>query len=182
MALNAKQERFVAEYLIDSNATQAAIRAGYSTRSAMTHGHRLLKNAEIQARLAEMRGAVAERAEVTAADWLREVALIAQSDIGEIIDFTGDHPRLRPMRDIPERARRAISSIKVKRHIEGRGEDAEVVEITEFKLWSKDAALEKLGKYLGLLKDRMEHELPAGAMMLWTFDGTKFPDPSRNPS
>ncbi len=48
-ALTQKQARFVAEYLVDLNATQAAIRAGYSTRTADRQGHRLLKNAEVEA-------------------------------------------------------------------------------------------------------------------------------------
>lgn len=53
MALTAKQKRFCDEYLIDFNATQAAIRAGYSERTAYSQGQRLLKNVEVQKYLQE---------------------------------------------------------------------------------------------------------------------------------
>ena len=53
MALTARQQRFVDEYLIDLNATQAAIRAGYSAKTAYSQGQRLLKNVEVAASLAE---------------------------------------------------------------------------------------------------------------------------------
>ena len=59
-----KQQRFIEEYLVDLNATQSAIRAGYSKKTAYAKGHRLLKNAEIQERIAQSRAAAAERVEV----------------------------------------------------------------------------------------------------------------------
>src|SRR5690625_1223739 len=48
MKLNERQQRFIDEYIIDLNATQAAIRAGYSERTAYSQGQRLLKNVEIK--------------------------------------------------------------------------------------------------------------------------------------
>lgn len=63
--LNAKQRRFVHEYLIDLNATQAAQRAGYSKRTAYSQGCRLLKHAEVQAAVAAKREQVEERSAVT---------------------------------------------------------------------------------------------------------------------
>ncbi len=65
MALTAKQERFVAEYLIDLNATQAAIRAGYSEKTAEQQGSRLLSNAKVAAAIAEAQTKRSERTEVT---------------------------------------------------------------------------------------------------------------------
>ena len=62
MSLTPKQERFVAEYLIDLNATQAAIRAGYSEKTAYSQGQRLLKNVEVAAAIQK---ALAERSERT---------------------------------------------------------------------------------------------------------------------
>ena len=62
MALTAKQERFVAEYLIDLNATQAAIRAGYSEKTADQYGHQLLKKTSVAAAIAvDARNAVIDR-------------------------------------------------------------------------------------------------------------------------
>lgn len=54
MALNAKQKQFYKEYLVDANATQSAIRAGYSKKTAYSQGQRLLKNVEGQKYLAEL--------------------------------------------------------------------------------------------------------------------------------
>jgi len=61
-----RQERFCEEYLVDLNATQAATRAGYSARTANREGSRLLSNADIQARIAELRGAQSKRTLITA--------------------------------------------------------------------------------------------------------------------
>ena len=63
--LTAKQERFVAEYLIDLNATQAAIRAGYAEKSADVEGSRLLVNAKIAAAVAAAQAKRSERTETT---------------------------------------------------------------------------------------------------------------------
>ncbi len=151
-----KQERFVAEYLIDLNAAAAARRAGYSERTANREGSRLLSKVDIQAASQAAQAQRAFNVDITAARLLREVALVAYSDIGEIIDFSGVEPKLRPVNTIPESARRAISSFKVKRHVEGTGDAAREVEVIEFRLWSKDSAHEKLMKHLGLLKETIE--------------------------
>lgn len=68
MALTPKQERFVAEYLIDLNATQAAIRAGYSEKTAYAIGHENLSKPEIQEFISKSRQKIIERAEWTAQD------------------------------------------------------------------------------------------------------------------
>ena len=67
--LNDKQRRFVDEYLVDLNATQAAIRAGYSERTAYSQGHDLLKKPEIAAAVQESQSKRAERTELSA-DWV----------------------------------------------------------------------------------------------------------------
>jgi phage terminase small subunit len=73
MALTPKQETFAQEYLVDLNATQAAIRAGYSARTAGSQGERLLKHVEISARVAELQAARAQRVEVTQDYVLRRI-------------------------------------------------------------------------------------------------------------
>jgi phage terminase small subunit len=70
-ALAEKHERFAEEYAIDLNATQAAIRVGYSPETARQQGSRLLTNADIRSRVRELRAAAAEAAMVDAA-WVRE--------------------------------------------------------------------------------------------------------------
>jgi len=65
MALTARQERFVAEYLIDLNATQAAIRAGFSEKTAYSQGQRLSKNVEVAKAIAAGQAKRSQRTEVT---------------------------------------------------------------------------------------------------------------------
>lgn len=154
--LTPKQRRFADEYVVDLNATQAAIRAGYSARTAAQQGHELLRKPEIAALISEHAGRALGKAEVTVARVLEELALVGFSDIGGVLDFTGIEPQLRAASDITPQARRTISSVKVRRYVEGSGEDAKTVEVTEFKLWPKDAALEKLGRYLKMFVDRTE--------------------------
>ncbi len=62
-----KQERFVQEYMIDSNATQAAVRAGYSDHTAKQQGSRLLTNADVQAAIQVARADIRERVKVSVA-------------------------------------------------------------------------------------------------------------------
>lgn len=69
--LTARQEAFVREYLVDLNATQAAIRAGYSARTARSQGQRMLTNVDIVQAVAAEQSARAERVEITADDVLR---------------------------------------------------------------------------------------------------------------
>ena len=81
MALTSKQERFVSEYLIDLNATQAAIRAGYSERTARQAGSENLSKPDIAEAVAVALGRVAQKAEWSAAD--RIAALKRISDKSE---------------------------------------------------------------------------------------------------
>lgn len=159
MSLSPKQKRFVAEYLIDLNATEAYKRAGYKdTPSAHANAARLIANDSIQQAIQEALATRASKSEVEQEDILKELGYLGFSDIGEILDFSGDTFRLRRPKDIPERARRAISSLKVKRSVIGSGDDAQEIEVLEFKLWDKASALHKLGQHLGMFAQKHEHE------------------------
>jgi len=83
MALTGRRSQFAAEYLIDHNATQAAMRAGYSARTAYSQGARLLKNAEVQRAIAERGQKQLERLEITADDIARRAWEIANQDRGD---------------------------------------------------------------------------------------------------
>ena len=83
--LSPKQERFVHEYLVDLNALQAAIRAGYSKDTAGAIGHENLKKPEIQAAIAKARQEQQERTQITADSVVKEVALIAFADARELV-------------------------------------------------------------------------------------------------
>lgn len=86
LGLTPKQQRFVEEYLVDMNATQSAIRAGYSADTAGSIGHENLKKPEIQLALQEARRAQQERTAVTADMVLERIALIAFADTRELVE------------------------------------------------------------------------------------------------
>lgn len=86
LGLNPKQQRFVDEYLVDLNATQAAIRAGYSVDTAGSIGHENLKKPEIQLAIAEARKQQQERTGITADRVLLEIAHVALADARELVE------------------------------------------------------------------------------------------------
>ena len=89
MPLTRKQHRFVVEYLVDLNATQAALRAGYSARTAAQQGSRLLKNVEVQAAIADEQAQQLEAVEVRIEDVLRDLKAIAHTDLRALSQQSG---------------------------------------------------------------------------------------------
>jgi phage terminase small subunit len=80
LTLLTKQQRFIAEYMTDLNATQAAIRAGYGERGASVQANRLLRNAKVAAEIAERTGERLMKLDITAERVLDELARIAFAD------------------------------------------------------------------------------------------------------
>ena len=91
--LTAAQERFVDEYLVDLNATQAAVRAGYSAKTAHSCGPRLLANAGVAAAIAAAKQARAEATNIDSAWVLREAVALYQRCVQQIKPAL--HPRTR---------------------------------------------------------------------------------------
>lgn len=140
--LTAKQKKFVEEYLIDLNATQAAIRAGYSPNTAQEQSSRLLSNVMVKN---EIDKAIAERSRRTGINQdrvLRELAKIAFVNPGDVINF--DEATVKG--DAKEEDLAAIASVKIKNI---PTEDGEITE-REIKLCDKLKALDLLGKHLGI--------------------------------
>ena len=152
--LTAKRRRFVLEYLIDLNVTQAAIRAGYSPKTAMQQGSWLLSNVDVAA---EIRREIAEqekRTRITADRVLEEIAAIGFGDMGDYAYIDPNTGRLvLDVTGLPEGGTALIQEITQEEWVEGRGEQAERVRKTKFKLYSKLDALEKLAKHLKLYDD-----------------------------
>lgn len=165
MALNPKQERFCQEYLVDLNATRAAIRAGYSTASAGKIGHQLLENPRIADRVAQLMAERQERTQVSQDEVVRELALIAFSDTRHI--EMDDHGRLQLAPDAPPQAMRAVQSVKHKKRVEKGGD---VVHEAEYRLWSKTDALKTLANHLGMLTDKVEVGGKDGQPMVFTMN------------
>jgi phage terminase small subunit len=90
MKLNPKRQRFVHEYLVDLNATQAAIRAGYSASAARSQGHRMMTNADIEKSIQDAMDERDERTQISADRVLRELALIGFANMADYMSV-GDH-------------------------------------------------------------------------------------------
>lgn len=155
MALEPKQQRFCEEYLVDLNATQAAIRAGYSQKTAGAIGHENLTKPEIESEIQRLMTERSKRTDITADKVLKETYLLAMSDIGEAFNDDGS---LKPIKNIPAHIRRAISSVEVDELFEGHGKEREQVGYTrKLRLWDKVKTLELLGKHLKLFSEHIQH-------------------------
>lgn len=143
-----KQKRFVEEYLIDLNATQAAIRAGYSPKYADREGHKLVENSRVSEAIEK---ALAERSRRTGINQDRVVQELAKIAFVKITDVVNDDCEILPDADEADLA--AIESVKVKSIPTKSGE---VGVEREVKLSSKLKALELLGKHLGMWNDKLD--------------------------
>lgn len=166
--MTAKQQRFCDEYLIDLNATQAAIRAGYSEKTANEQGARLLAKVSIQTYIQERKQDRVERTEITQDMVLKELALIAFSNAADyasvvekdamvevegnmipVCDAEGNPVKYRTVEpvlteELTDEQKRALAVIK-------KGRDG-----FEVKPHDKVRALELLGKHLGMWQEKVE--------------------------
>ena len=168
MALTDKQKRFCEEYLIDLNATQAAIRAGYSTKTAEQTASRLIRNVKVHEYIAKRQKELSRSTEITQERVIKELALIAFSNnadyahvvekkmqveaggtLVDVLDKDGKPVMYRTVEpvlteELTEEQKRALAVIK-----KGR-------EGLEVKSCDKVKALELLGKHLGIFTDKIE--------------------------
>lgn len=157
MALTKKQRLFVDEYLLDLNATQAAIRAGYSTRRAAEIGYQLLQRPEvaqaIQAAMAER----SKRTEVEADYVIRRLREIDEMDVLDILDDDGS---FRSIRDWPKAWRQFLSGIEIAELFEGRGDDRRIAGVLRKVKWpDKLRNLELLSRHVGTESAALDLEL-----------------------
>lgn len=141
-ALTDKQEQFCLEYLTDLNATQAAIRAGYSENTANEQGSRMLAKVNVQKRIAELQAERAERLQIQQDDILRELASIAFASPAHYMDVVQadgtSRILVKPTAEWTEQQKAAVISIK------------NTPNGVEIRLSDKVKALELLGKHLGM--------------------------------
>lgn len=157
MALTAKQQRFVDEYLIDLNATQAAIRAGYSKKTASSQGERLLRNVEVRKYLAAQREELQGRAKITQDMVLRELAKIGFSDIRKVVRWGETMVRMIDGEEecaedmVPYHGLALIDSIEIDDDTAGAiSEVSQGKEGLKVKLHDKKGALVDIGRHLGM--------------------------------
>lgn len=144
--LTVKQQCFVDEYLIDLNATQAAIRAGYSAKTADQQGSRLLANVKVQQTIAEEMAKRSKRTGINQDRVILELARLAFVNITDIVD---DQCKIKKTAAVDDLS--CIESIKYKKTT-GKASGIE----REVKLAPKLKALELLGKHLGMWNDKLD--------------------------
>lgn len=159
--LTDKQELFAREYLKDLNATQAAIRAGYSEKTAQVQSSRLLSNAMVQDRIASLKGERNEEVGIDAAYVLRRLVEIDQMDV---LDIVKEDLSLKPVSEWPPTWRRYISGFDVAEMFENSGEGGarELAGILKKIKWpDKVKNLELLGKHVTVqaFKENVKTEL-----------------------
>jgi phage terminase small subunit len=145
--LTEKQQRFVDEYLIDLNATQAAIRAGYSVKTANEQGSQNLAKLSIQQAIAEQ---MAERSKRTGINQDRVVLELAKIALVKMTDIVDNQGRIKSDASPDDLA--CIESVKYKESESDTGSSVE----REVKIASKLKALELLGKHLGMWNDKLD--------------------------
>lgn len=148
--LTGKQQRFVAEYLIDLNATQAAIRAGYSQKTAYSIGQENLKKPEIQSAIQVEMEKRANRTEITQDRVLSEYAKIAFFDARKLFDENG---RPKEIQSLDDNTVGALAGLDVQDIYELDGEEKIFVGyLKKYKIADKLRALEALGRHIGLFE------------------------------
>jgi phage terminase small subunit len=152
--LTPQQERFCLEYLKDLNSLQAAVRAGYSARTARAQGSRLLTYVAVKARIAVLQADVAAKAGITAQRVLEEIGRLAFSDVRKLF---GENGSLRKITELSDAEAAAISSVETVEEFAGKGASREFIGYTKkLRLWDKKGALELLGKYLSMFSERVD--------------------------
>lgn len=131
--LTDKQKRFVEEYLIDLNATQAAIRAGYSENSAMEQGYQLLQKTSVQNAIQKAQNERSERTQVTQDDVINGLLEIIAMSTGK----------------------KVVVETDVTKNENGELVGFDIAK-TKFEPAAANKALELLGKHLGMFKDKVD--------------------------
>jgi phage terminase small subunit len=148
--LTDKQTLFISEYCIDCNATRAALAAGYSEDTAAKIGWENLQKPEIAKAVREKLLEMASRAEITAGAVLRELALLAFADMGQYSTIDEDGNVRMDFRQMGPDGMRAVKKIKQEVQFVGDANEKMPILKTEFELYDKQAALDKLMRYMGL--------------------------------
>jgi len=144
MGLTARRKKFISEYLVDQCATQAAVRSGYSPTRASTTGWELLQEPEVKSAIDRALDERIKENGITVDRILSELAMIAFSDLSDFVDISKSGIVLKDVSNLPPKATKVLSEASQNKWGQ-----------VKIKLHSKIHALELLGKYLNLFKDRI---------------------------
>jgi phage terminase small subunit len=148
-----RQKRFVAEYLVDFNGTQAAIRAGYTKRNAKSLAHQLTHEyPKVIAAIEAGRKAIADRLVMSRVEVLRALSAIGRADIRRLYDAQGN---LRPLHELDDETAASISAVEADELYAGKGDERKSIGVLrKLKQHDKIRALELLGKNHALWNDQ----------------------------
>ena len=145
--LSPRQLAFVHAYMKHGVAERAAIEAGYSERTARQTGSRMLTNVDVAREIKRLAKSVSQKAEIDIQKIVDEFALIGFADLAEFVSWGPEGVVLKESGELDAAKRRAIVEVS-----EGR-------QGIKIKLADKNAALDRLGKYLGMFIDKVEHSV-----------------------
>lgn len=157
--LTPKQAEFVRQYLVDLNATQAAIRAGYSEKTANEQGARLLANVSVSQAIAAAQAKREQRTEITADRVVAELAKIAFADPRELMEWGPEGVKLKDSADLTEEQAASVSEVSETTTKDGGS--------LRLKKHDKVKALELLGRHLGMFTDKVKSEISGGLEIKW---------------
>lgn len=149
--MNDRQRRFVEEYLVDLNATQAAIRAGYSVKTAYSQGERLLRNVEVATAIAAAQADRSKRTRIDA-DWV--LARLGAEVEADLADLYREDGSVKPVHEWPLIWRQGlVAGVEVERIGEGAGT------VTKLKISERIKRIDLIGKHIDVqaFKERIEH-------------------------
>ncbi len=159
--LSAKKKKFVLEYHKDFNATQSAIRAGYSTKTAYSQGQRLLKKVEIQKAIAEVSEQLTQNDTASISEILKFLTSVMRGNVKDVVSWKKDGLVFTASsEEIDESTSKLVKRVKVTEKTSQKGDWTECK--TEVELHDPVKAAELLGKYHGIFKDKLEHSGPNG--------------------
>lgn len=172
MSLTAKQQRFVKEYLVDLNATQAAVRAGYSAKTAAEIGAENLRKPQIAEEVTKRQGKISERLEITQEMVVAELAKIGFSDIRKAVKWFSQSNVAFADSEMEGELEDGTVRVAVANQVELISSDdiddqtaAAIAEVSmnaqgglKVKFHDKQTALVNLGKHLGMFKETVKVE------------------------
>lgn len=157
--LTMREDRFTDEFLIDLNGTQAAIRAGYSRKTAYSQASRLLRNVYVQRVIEAKKAERAKRVQLSQDDVLRQLRSILTFDPRRAYDpETG---RQLGIHELPEDVAMVVSGIDSEElfdNPDGEGKVA-VGEVRKLKFWDKPKMIELAMKHLGMITEKVDHRV-----------------------
>lgn len=154
-----KQQRFVEEYMVDLNGTQAAIRAGYSAKTANEIGSRLLTNVNVALALQKAMKERQNRTQITADRVLQELARLAFSDLRRAFNEDGS---LKLPQEWDDDTAAAMAGVDTQTTSVSAGDEEAPLSLTtkKIKVFDKGAALTLAMRHLGMLNDKLEVTMP----------------------